>query len=67
MAKEKLNYGEAIERLEQIVAQIERNDLDIDSLGVKLREAKELVDFCKKRLFEVDEEVKKLLQGEEDE
>jgi exodeoxyribonuclease VII small subunit len=67
MAKEKLNYGEAIERLEQIVAQIERNDLDIDSLGVKLKEAKELVDFCKKRLFEVDEEVKKLLQGEEDE
>ena len=67
MKKENLKYSEAIEKLEQIVAQIERNDLDIDSLAEKLKEAKSLVEFCKKRLFEVDEEVKKLLQTDDEE
>ena len=41
MADEKQTYGEAIEKLEKLVAQIENNELDIDTLGAKLKEAQE--------------------------
>lgn len=53
-------------KLEQIVAQIERGELDIDQLSAKLKEAKELIAFCKKRLYQVDEEVKKLLEADKE-
>ena len=52
--------------LEQIVSQIEKNELDIDQLSTKLKEAKELIAFCKKILYQVDNEVKKLLEPDKE-
>lgn len=66
MAAKKESYEQAMTKLEQIVAQIERGELDIDQLSAKLKEAKELIAFCKKRLYQVDEEVKKLLEADKE-
>lgn len=62
MAVKKQTYDEAIKKLKQIVAQVEDNELDIDSLGVKLKEAQELIKYCKERLYKADEEIKKILE-----
>ncbi len=59
---EEMTYEQAMNKLEQIVSQVESSELDIDQLSAKLKEAKELIAFCKKRLYQVDEEVKKLLE-----
>ena len=64
MAAKKESYEESMKRLEAIVEQIENGELDIDRLSANLKEAKQLVAFCKKRLFEVDSEVKELLQAD---
>ena len=57
----KLNYTQAMQRLEEIVAKIESGEMDIDSLTNNLKEAKELVNFCKEKLTKVENEVKTIL------
>ena len=63
MAKKTESYQEAIQKLRQIVAQIETGDLDVDVLSEKVREAMRLIQLCKDKLYKVDEEVKKILDG----
>jgi exodeoxyribonuclease VII small subunit len=55
-------YKEAIEKLREIVADIENGELDVDILSDKVKEAARLVKLCKEKLFKVDEEVKKVLE-----
>ena len=59
-----MKYEEAIQQLETIVAQIEDNELDIDHLANRLKEAQKLIKFCKDTLYKTDEKIKALL-GEE--
>lgn len=56
-----MTYEEAMKRLEEIVKKIESGEMDIDLLAQHLKEAKNLVDFCKDKLTNVEEEVKKCL------
>lgn len=56
------SYNEAIEKLKKIVNDIERNDLDVDILSEKVKEASRLIKLCKEKLFKADEEVKKILE-----
>ena len=60
-----MKYEEAMKRLEEIVSKIEENKLDIDQIGDSLREACELIKFCKERLYKTNEEIKKILEVEE--
>jgi len=64
MMDKKLNYTQAMQRLEKIVAKIENGEMDIDSLTDNLKEAKELVNFCKEKLTKVESEVKTILNEE---
>ena len=66
MAAKKETYEQAMMNLEQIVSQIEKNELEIDQLSNKLKEAQELISFCKKILYQVDNEVKKLLEPDKE-
>ena len=56
-----ITYEQAMKRLEQIVKQIESGEMDIDSLTARLKEAKELAEFCKEKLTNVESDVKKCL------
>jgi len=62
MAKKELSYKEAFTRLEEIRVLIESNNLDIDDLSDKLKEASMLLKICKEKLFSVNEETKKILE-----
>lgn len=59
-----MKYEEAIRQLETIVSQIENNELDIDQLADRLKEAKGLIAFCKDTLYKTDEKMKSLLDAE---
>ena len=58
---ENMTYTQAMERLEGIMNSIQGGGMDVDKLAVALKEADMLVKFCRSKLFEVDEEVKQLL------
>lgn len=61
-AKKKETYSQAIERLEKIVRQIDSNELEIDELSEKIKEANEIIAFCTGKLIKADQEIEKLLQ-----
>ena len=63
MATKSVTYENAMKRLEQIVSQIENNELNIDQLSTSLKEAQELITFCKGKLYETDTEIKKMLES----
>lgn len=62
MPTKKESYSQAMERLEKIVRQIDSNELEIDALGEKIKEANEIIAFCKGKLTKADDEIEKLLQ-----
>ena len=59
----KITYAEAITRLEEITARIQGGKVDIDELADLLKEAQELVKFCREKIYKVDEEIKSLTEG----
>ena len=60
---ENITYTQAVERLEEIMNSIQGGGMDVDRLAVALKEASALVQFCRGKLFKVDEEVKQLLEN----
>ena len=60
---ENITYTQAVERLEEIMNSIQGGGMDVDRLAVTLKEASVLVQFCRDKLYKVDEEVKALLDG----
>lgn len=60
-----MKYEEAMKKLEAIVSDIEDGKLDIDRIGEKLKEAKELIRFCKDTLYQTDQEIQKMLSEED--
>ena len=57
-----VKYEEVMRQLEEIVAKIENNELDIDELTTQLKKAKELISLCKEKLVKTDEELKRILE-----
>ncbi|MDE6681087.1 MAG: exodeoxyribonuclease VII small subunit [Muribaculaceae bacterium] len=62
MSTTELTYTQAITELEQIVARMQRDDCDIDSLAGYTSRALELLKLCKQKLFKADEDVKRCLE-----
>lgn len=60
--KKKMTYAQAIAELEQIAVKLQNEDCEIDELKTLTTRSLYLLRFCKEKLFETDEEVKKLLE-----
>ena len=56
-----IKYRKAVERLDEIIGSIENEDIDVDELSVKLKEAVELIRVCKARIDKAEVEVKKVV------
>ena len=63
MSKHKLTYTEAVTELEGILAELENNtDIHLELISAKVKRAAELMDFCKKQLHVLDEELEKMIE-----
>ena len=63
-----MKYTEAIDRLNEIMQQMESGELDVDALTETLKEARQLLAFCKEKLHTIDQDVQEIMsatQGEE--
>jgi len=64
MSKNKqLTYSHALNELEEIISSIESEEINVDVLSEKVKRAAYLISFCKGRLRNTEEEVKKALSG----
>ncbi len=64
MPKEQ-KYEAAMHQLEDIAAKMENGELDIDSLSEQLKTAQKLIKQCKDKLTKTDEDIRKILGGED--
>lgn len=62
---ENIKYEEAVRQIERIVSDMENGKLDIDTLTMQLRTAKQLIKMCRDKLTHTEEEVKQILRNEE--
>lgn len=63
MAKKKISYNEAIEEIEETLALIENEALDVDDLTEKVKRVSELIQLCKTKLHTTETEVRKVLDS----
>ncbi len=66
MSKKQLTYSEAIAEIELIISKIENQELDIDELSANVKRVAELLNFCKLKLKNTEEEVQKILKEFDD-
>lgn len=62
MEKKKLTYKEAVTELEEIIAQMENEEMDVDDLTGKVKRASLLLKFCREKLFDTESEVEKIIK-----
>ena len=61
MGNKQLTYSEAIARLDEIVQLIDNNQVEIDQLADKIKEANKLIAFCSEKLTKAEKEMENLL------
>jgi exodeoxyribonuclease VII small subunit len=62
MMKETKTYQEAFEELQLLVRKMENAEISVDELAEMIKRATLLINICKKKLTDTEEEVKILLE-----
>lgn len=58
----KISYTSAFEELQNIVAKIEKGQINLEDLSQQVKRATELIRICKSKLTDTEEDVQKMLQ-----
>lgn len=58
-----IKYGKAVKKLDEILAKIESEEIDVDELSDNVREAVELLKVCKAKIEKAQMDVKKVVDG----
>lgn len=58
-----VKYSKAMEKLDEIIGKIENEEIDVDELSEKVKEAVDLIKTCKKKIEKAEVEVKKVVDG----
>ena len=66
MAKEKINYDDAVMEIEEILAKIEEGTLGVDELAEKVNRVTLLLKICRDRLYKTEEQINQILDKPED-
>ena len=62
MAKKMIKYSEAVEKLNEILSELESERVDVDDVAVKVKEAVELIKLCRERIEKTELEVVKIVK-----
>ncbi len=67
MAKQQITYNDAIAEIEDIIARIENEELDVDDMAQKVKRVSFLLNLCREKLKTTEAEVEKILKEMEPE
>lgn len=67
MDKKNMTYTKAVNQIEEILRRIENDEPDVDELTKLVKNASDLIKYCKSRLFETEQEIEKILNDIKDE
>ena len=57
-----IKYQEALKKLDELIAEIENDEIDVDDLAFRIKEAVGLLRTCKAKIDKADLEVKKVIE-----
>ena len=57
-----IKYGKSIKRLEEIIEKIESEEIDVDELSERVKEAVFLLKVCKEKIEKADMEVRRVVE-----
>ena len=60
-----ITYEQAMQRLDALAAKMEKNEIGLDEMAERLREAQELMNYCRECLYEAEKNCNSLLNVEE--
>ena len=60
-----ITYEQAMQRLDALAAKMEKNEIELDEMAERLREAQELMKYCRECLYEAEKNCNSLLNMEE--
>ncbi len=60
-----ITYEQAMQRLDALAAKMEKNEIGLDEMAERLREAQELMKYCRECLYEAEKNCNSLLNVEE--
>lgn len=63
----KISYQEAITEIEEILAEIENEALDVDELTGKVKRAATLIKTCREKLHKTEKDIEQILGDMEEE
>ena len=64
MADEKIKtFEQAKKELDMILSEFDRDQINLDNLVPRLKRAKELIEFCAKRMKQIDAEAKEIVKS----
>jgi exodeoxyribonuclease VII small subunit len=66
MSTEDLTYSQALDELRAIHARLSAEDVDVDRLLEDVQRASELLEFCRKRITSVGEQLEEVLEDFDD-
>lgn len=58
-----ITYEEAIKELQETVAQLQEDHINVDELAAKAKRAAELIAYCREKLRTTEEEIGGLFKG----
>lgn len=58
-----IKYSKAVKKLDEIIAKIESEEIDVDELAERVKEAVDLIKLCKSKIQKAELEVKKVVAG----
>ncbi|MCQ9205437.1 MAG: exodeoxyribonuclease VII small subunit [Omnitrophica bacterium] len=62
MAKKCIKYGDAIDELNNILAGLESERIDVDEVSLKVKKAVELIKICRDKIGKTELEVKRIVE-----
>lgn len=61
---DKMNYGEAMAEIEKILASLQEENADVDTLAERVRRASELIAACRAKLRKTESDVNAIFEKE---
>lgn len=62
-----IKYSKAMKKIEELIGKIENEEIDVDDLSDKVKEAVELIKVCKSKIEKAEMEVQKVVDDFETE
>jgi len=67
MTKKNISYAQALKELNEVLAGLESETIDVDELSAQVKRAVELIKFCRSKIDATEMEIKKIVDNFEQE